>query len=248
MANDYEIVREFYDDVFSEVPFIFGRNHFVTPPKNSSTWTRYIHSLHYPDKHASDELGDDPVWIAVVRDPVERFVSACNSMTKRVSQDFDLFRGYYRSAKMNNTEGVEEELGTGSTALTSHNLYRQRVFWNTRDINDIVDFEIDSGQLTGCISEFIPQYQWAMAYGPTETKNYNHVSPYDKINDILVKVVGENVLDVLENQDEKTVRFWKNDTITNDDTRWFYHYDLTNRSIDKIKNIYRRDYEYGWCL
>ena len=108
-------------------------------------------------------------------------------------------------------------------------------FWD-RDPNDLAKLHNDYHGLFFEISEFCPQSLWI--------KNINHVDKYyvDDIDEIVSPMIGIPV------QKEGPNAFWRNESKSRKDKINLIDVDdLTVKSKQIIMDLYKVDYENGWC-
>tara|TARA_Y100000361_G_C11045126_1_gene282098 strand:+ start:94 stop:705 length:612 start_codon:yes stop_codon:yes gene_type:complete len=108
-------------------------------------------------------------------------------------------------------------------------------FWN-RDPNDLAKLHNDYHGLFFEISEFCPQSLWI--------KDINHVDKYyvDDIDEIVSPMIGIPV------QKEGPNAFWRNESKSRKDKINLIDVDdLTVKSKQIIMDLYKVDYENGWC-
>lgn len=108
-------------------------------------------------------------------------------------------------------------------------------FWD-RDPNDLAKLHNDYHGLFFEISEFCPQSLWI--------KDINHVDKYyvDDIDEIVSPMIGIPV------QKEGPNAFWRNESKSRKDKINLIDVDdLTVKSKQIIMDLYKVDYENGWC-
>lgn len=167
----------------------------------------------------SNKLPGDGRKVLIKRDPIGKWISAVNIYKGRFGSIMD--KKYHRGLKDKNIEPW---------------LINDFYFWKDVDPNDMVKFHFRPDSQLRKVSEFTSQY---LTNG--SISNYDEVYDISELDELLLKLYNETGLNISYDENLKNSR-----KKTKVNMNLIDYDDLTEKTVSKLKSLYKLDYINGY--